>query len=683
MLVARDGEVRINFAVLQMFNTWLRDLWHPGENTILLPDYNVIEVQDFALKLYFSLLDIKCNTSIEADSDNNNNVSTDDNIDTDAGEAVNIEDEDNFEFDSAIQSNEMISENQDNSKEDTNQIADNSSLMCEICLKTFTNKRSLTMHKLIHDDRTVSCDICGKELANIKALRNHERKHSIPRNCPKCGVEIGRQDNFKRHVDSCGVDSAVEIPKYACQQCDYTTNVRNTFVRHVRTHTPKEKYHCDICGKNFLQELKFQEHLNNMHQVRTKPKKEFICPLALCKFVTHRKYSMERHIMCVHVNKKRLIPTTCDYCGKQFKSKSEKKRHQKDCNKQVPKKPLGVETIIEMLNVNMSLNAAEKLLKHLRSILGDDMITPNVMKKVRRFVAAMERWFVTERFELENKVGKKHSTYVSYCKDVPDLIDTLIAGRKVKEPAICVACDGGQGKFVICCTICDMSKIENDRKFFKDTGSKRTVILLQCDGIPESEFNLRKLFSLLHLELCENLLPITGDLKVVLKLCGIGGPASYHPCYACNGAKVCDGVKTAGRGIFRKGSERTYNKLVEKHEEFLAKGKGIKKNGPDYDSVTHRPVPFQPQFGDRATVEWLPIEPLHTCLLGPTNDCWKKLRKAKPEKIRQFERFKGLKPHGMGGTYHGPDCRRIISEEWLAELTSRLDDTSLSRPIVR
>ena len=122
---------------------------------------------------------------------------------------------------------------------------------------------------------------------------------------------------------------------------------------------------------------------------------------------------------------------------------------------------------------------------------------------------------------------------------------------------------------------------------------------------------------------------------------------------------------------------------MEKHEEFLDKGKGIKKNGPDYDSVTNRPVPIQPQFGDRANVEWLPIEPLHTCLLGPTNDCWKKLRKAQPEKIRQFERDKGLKPHGMGGTYHGPDCRRIISEEWLAELTSKLNDTSLSRPIVR
>ena len=44
VLVARDGEVRVNFAVLQIFNTWLRDLWHSGETVLLLPDYTVAEV---------------------------------------------------------------------------------------------------------------------------------------------------------------------------------------------------------------------------------------------------------------------------------------------------------------------------------------------------------------------------------------------------------------------------------------------------------------------------------------------------------------------------------------------------------------------------------------------------------------------------------------------------------------
>ena len=61
------------------------------------------------------------------------------------------------------------------------------------------------------------------------------------------------------------------------------------------------------------------------------------------------------------------------------------------------------------------------------------------MKKVRRYEAYMERFFVTERIELENKVGKLHSTYVSYVRIIEDLIQILIHGRKVKEPALCGA----------------------------------------------------------------------------------------------------------------------------------------------------------------------------------------------------------------------------------------------------
>ena len=85
----------------------------------------------------FVFLDLICNTSIEPDCDNNNNIGTDDIID--AGKTVSIDDEENSEFDSAIQSSEIISENEDNTNEDTNEIADNSTLMFEICLKIFTN----------------------------------------------------------------------------------------------------------------------------------------------------------------------------------------------------------------------------------------------------------------------------------------------------------------------------------------------------------------------------------------------------------------------------------------------------------------------------------------------------------------------------------------------------------------
>ena len=63
VLVARDGDVRVNFAVLQIFNTWLRDLWHPGETVLLLH-----------CCCGTGVCDIKSDISIEPDGDHNNNT---------------------------------------------------------------------------------------------------------------------------------------------------------------------------------------------------------------------------------------------------------------------------------------------------------------------------------------------------------------------------------------------------------------------------------------------------------------------------------------------------------------------------------------------------------------------------------------------------------------------------------
>ena len=420
VLVARDGEVRVNFAVLQMFNTWLRDLWHPGETVILLPDYTVAELKEFAQKLYSSLCDFKCDISIETESDHNNNRSIDD---------IDIEDLDN--------SVQFVNSAND---QDTSINAGKSPFMCEVCLKEFSDKHSLSNHKQYHSQETVYCDVCGFKADNKASLRNHARKHSV-KTCLFCN-ETFSLISFNRHVDKCTGSLRVDkYPTYSCEQCDYQTKVKFNFDRHVKGHQPKKKYPCEVCGKQFVKEARYLEHMDKMHQVRTKPKKEFTCPIDLCEYVSDRKFNMEVHILNVHVNKKESKPksTTCDLCEKKFKSPSHKNRHQKNCKGPVIRKPLDAEAIIEMLNVNMSFNQIEKNLKLIRNYLGKDMIQPNVMKKVRRYVAYMERFFVTERIELENKVSKLHSTYVSYVRSIEDLIQILITGRKVKEPALCGA----------------------------------------------------------------------------------------------------------------------------------------------------------------------------------------------------------------------------------------------------
>ena len=70
-LVVHDGSVKVNFALLQMFNGW-----KCGGNVILLPDYSIAEVYDFSFKLY-QTLDTQshddsglCDISVESDQNN-------------------------------------------------------------------------------------------------------------------------------------------------------------------------------------------------------------------------------------------------------------------------------------------------------------------------------------------------------------------------------------------------------------------------------------------------------------------------------------------------------------------------------------------------------------------------------------------------------------------------------------
>ena len=89
-LVANDGSVNVNFAVLQMFNAWLEELWQPDGNVILLPDYSEAELYEFSFKLCQSL-EINCHDDsgvcdISRDSDHNNNALDNDLEDIDVNE---------------------------------------------------------------------------------------------------------------------------------------------------------------------------------------------------------------------------------------------------------------------------------------------------------------------------------------------------------------------------------------------------------------------------------------------------------------------------------------------------------------------------------------------------------------------------------------------------------------------
>ena len=662
-LVANDGSVNVNFAVLQMFNAWLEELWQPDGNVILLPDYSEAELYEFSFKLCQSL-EINCHDDsgvcdISRDSDHNNNA-----LDNDLEDIVNEVEEDN---------------NLNSQVDDEIDFA----LWCGVCLKKFDNKDALRKHKYVHQGEEKCCQLCDHVAPNQKGLNNHMRKHK-PKNkklCPICGTSV-LESSIKKHIDRCKIKTTKENVVYSCDHCEFTSKVKYTFERHIIIHKPlPEKFVCNICDAQFNKDSRYQEHLRRKHTVKILPSKQHKCHL--CKYESKKRSNFERHIVHVHVlQRKRLHPKLCNKCGKEFKTRKAKWRHQQKCNSLPTQKPLDVEAVIEMLNVNMSFTSIDKLLTVLRKY--KVTVTPEVLKKTRHYVKNMQKFFKTERIEMEDKAGKKFNTYVSYCKHLKLFIETLIAGRNIKSPSICIASDGGQNKYVVCMTLVDEDKVEDAKTHLKATGSKRTVILLQCDGVPESEYNIRKLFGLLDLDLYNKFIQFTSDVKVTLKLCGIGSARSYFPCYCCDGAKYSDGQITSGRGLFVKGdTTRTFENLHESYEKFMKEAKGDKKRGPEFKSVTSKPISLQKQFDKKENVVKLPIEVLHVVLLGPPNDLLKRLKKLFPLKMIQFYRRYKIKPHGRGGSFHGPDIRKIMSEKVLLTLVNILDDPSVSDPVVR
>ncbi|GMR37821.1 hypothetical protein PMAYCL1PPCAC_08016, partial [Pristionchus mayeri] len=149
---------------------------------------------------------------------------------------------------------------------------------CSHCAKRFGEKQNLDRHEnthLLDDDprkKRFDCKICGKSFADPAALILHRKGHnedeqvSRPYKCEECGWRCQNASILKKHMNS-----------------------------HLADDDPrKEKFKCDICGKEFSWERSLRIHSN-----------------------THKEEEMER------------LPYKCDYCAKRFMSSSHLCSHRK------------------------------------------------------------------------------------------------------------------------------------------------------------------------------------------------------------------------------------------------------------------------------------------------------------------------------------------------------------------
>lgn len=104
---------------------------------------------------------------------------------------------------------------------------------------------------------------------------------------------------------------------YQCKFCPKTFAAASSLWSHNKLHTQDRQHKCSVCDKTFAHKFMRDRHNREQHLPNTDPQRYFECTKCDLKFITHRQ-------MCYHraIHKNKTETFTCDYCQRQFKSRS-------------------------------------------------------------------------------------------------------------------------------------------------------------------------------------------------------------------------------------------------------------------------------------------------------------------------------------------------------------------------
>ncbi|XP_039859788.1 endothelial zinc finger protein induced by tumor necrosis factor alpha-like [Simochromis diagramma] len=180
-------------------------------------------------------------------------------------------------------------------------------------------------------DSTV-CDVCGKVMKNKSSLARHSFIHTgkKPFACHLCELRFNRRDNLQHHLNRLHPDGVAkrekqrQVQAWLCAVCGKTFSCRSRLKTHEVIHSGVKPHSCDLCPKAYMRANDLEHHKKVVHVDGTaeppRPSsllcdfcgKEFKCRSQLAvHFQTH---TGER-------------PHLCDICGRKFARQYQLKRH--------------------------------------------------------------------------------------------------------------------------------------------------------------------------------------------------------------------------------------------------------------------------------------------------------------------------------------------------------------------
>ena len=163
---------------------------------------------------------------------------------------------------------------------------------CDICDRTFSQKKDLLHHAYIHKENPkYDCPICGKILTSKVGYDRHVGSHEKGRKTVKCKI-CQAQCSSKTDLEEHHRKFHLEQKPFTCEICKAEFSWEENLHKHQRMHLV-ENYQCEMCNKVFVDTISLKVHMRTHAEKKNAPEslKPYGCKLCGQRFQYDFSYS--------------------------------------------------------------------------------------------------------------------------------------------------------------------------------------------------------------------------------------------------------------------------------------------------------------------------------------------------------------------------------------------------------
>ncbi|KAG8173655.1 hypothetical protein JTE90_010541 [Oedothorax gibbosus] len=129
---------------------------------------------------------------------------------------------------------------------------------CVECSKSFLSEKYLLIHTANHSKETLApCQLCKKAFSVVKVEGQYDLLTDHVPNCEMRNKALQQLSNIQSFPQG-------EGNAYACDACNKIVS-KETFMRHLRSHTGEKPYKCDVCNLGFASFHNLKGHSMKKH----------------------------------------------------------------------------------------------------------------------------------------------------------------------------------------------------------------------------------------------------------------------------------------------------------------------------------------------------------------------------------------------------------------------------------